>query len=95
MSETKLPEYITEQADGSLLVELRRGFDVDGATVTAVTLREPTVADEIAAQKAKGTKGEQELAFIANLAEVPPAALEGMTSRDYRRVQDGLAAFFD
>lgn len=95
MTDRKLPDHIRELPDGSLEVTLARGLDVDGATVETITLREPTVADEIAAQKAKGTKADQELALVANLAELPPAALQGLRSRDYRRVQDALSAFFD
>lgn len=94
MADRKLPDHITEQPDGSLLIALGRGIDIDGTTVKALTMREPTVADEIAADAVKGSKAAQEVAFIANLCEITPADLHKATSRDYRRLQDGLALFF-
>ena len=73
------PDYITENADGSVTVTLN-----DGSTVT---MREPKVEDQLAT---KGTTEERELAMIGNLSGKTPAEVRGMTIRNYRRVQAGL-----
>lgn len=81
---TKAPDYLRHTADGSAVVTLRDGREI--------TLREPTVADELAA---KGDAQAREVALIGNLAELSPAEVAAMKSADYRRLQAGLASFFD
>lgn len=93
MADRKKPEWLTENADGSVTVKLQRGINVDGATVAAVTMREPTVADQLAAQDGRGSSAEQEVALIANLATLAPSDVKALTLRDYRRVQEALVGF--
>jgi hypothetical protein len=88
-----MAEHIKANADGSVTVTLASGIDMSGARVKVLTLREPTVADQIAAQEIKGTTAAQEVALIANLAQVTPDEIKGMTLRDYRRVQEALVGF--
>lgn len=88
------PEYITENADGSLTVNLATPFSIDGAMVSAITMREPTVGDELAAATAAGKSAEQmELALFGNLCGLTPADLRAMTMRNYRRLQGAYQLF--
>ncbi len=88
-----MTDYIKTNDDGSVTVTLASGIDMQGARVKVVTMREPTVADQIAAQEIKGTSAAQEVALIANLAQITPDEVKGMTLRDYRRVQEALVGF--
>lgn len=76
-------------------IKLQSGVEISGALVKTITMREPTVGDAIAAQDYKGNSAAQEVAYIANLCEVSPAEIQSMTMRDYKRLQDALAAFTD
>jgi hypothetical protein len=87
------PAYITEGADGSMTVTLARGFNVSGAKTNELTLREPSLADQLTSQKL-GTSAESEVALLANLAEVSPDDLRGLKMRDYQRLQEALGFFY-
>lgn len=92
-TETKLPAYIAEGADGSLTVTLVRGLEISGAKVTSLTLREPSLDDQLVSQKV-GDNAEAEVALIANLAEVAPSDLRGLKMRDFLRLQEALGFFY-
>ena len=83
-------EYLTENDDGSVDIELKRGLEVDGSIVKVLRMREPTVADQIAASEVKGSEAEQEVRLIANLCEVSLDDVRGLTLRDYRRIQNAF-----
>ena len=88
-----MSDWLKENDNGSVTVTLSRGIDIDGATVKAITLREPTVADQIAAQEVKGSAAAQEVALIANLAQLTPDDIKRLSLRDYGRLQSGLVGF--
>lgn len=88
-----MKQHIKENDDGSITVTLRKGLDVDGASVKSLTMREPTVADQIAAQEAKGGPAAQEVALVANLSQMTPDDIRKLTLHDYGRVQDALVVF--
>ncbi|WPY95591.1 phage tail assembly protein [Limimaricola variabilis] len=90
----KLPDYIVEGADGALSVTLARGIEVAGATVKKLQLREPTLADQLAAQAGKNGTAESEVALLANLAEITPDELRHVKMRDYARLQVALGFFY-
>ncbi len=94
MEANDFPDYITAAAvgdDDALKVELLKGVDVDGETKMSLTLREPSVGDMMAARKtAKNDTAESEVVLIANLAGVPPVAIQKAKLRDYGRLQDAL-----
>lgn len=85
--------HIKENDDGSVTVTLIKGIDVDGAKVKTLTLREPTVADQLAAQSAPGGNAGAEVALIANLSQMTPDDIKKLTLRDYSRAQDALVFF--
>lgn len=90
---TIYPAYITEGGDGSLTVDLSRGFEVAGVKTFSVTLREPSLEDQLASQKI-GTNADAEVALIANLAELAPEELRGVKMRDFLRLQEALGFFY-
>lgn len=70
-----------------------KGFLRAGARVTSVGMREPTVADQIAAERAGKSAAEQEIALIGNLCELTPDEVASLSMRDYRRLQEALVDF--
>lgn len=92
---TEKPDYVTENPDGTLSIALRSGVTISGAKVTALTMREPTVADQIAVSGMSGGDAAKEVALFANLCAVTPEEIKGLTMRDYTRVQKGYGRFFD
>ncbi len=87
-----LPDFMTENDDGSITVELRKGLTVTGETRKSITMREPTVADTMAAKTTgRDDDGLVEITLIANLAEVPPESIKNTVMKDYVRLQASLA----
>lgn len=81
--------------DGSIAIPLKRPVEIDGAEVGELTMREPTVEDQLSIDKMKGGEAEKELHLFANLCEVTPEDLRKLTLRDYRKVQEGFRSFLD
>lgn len=88
-------DFITTHQDGSVTVSLVKGITVSGAHSKTLTMREPTVADQIAAQHHSKQATEQEVWLIASLAMVAPDDIKALSLRDYRRVQEALMGFAD
>lgn len=74
-------------------ITLNKAITVSGAEVKTLRMREPTVADQLAMDKAGGSEAEQEIALVANLCQVSPADLHQLTLRDYKKVQGALVNF--
>ena len=81
---TDRPDYISENADGSLTVAMYGG--------SFVTMREPLVEDQLAT---KGTAEQREIAMLGNLCSLAPEEIGKLTSRNYRRLQNALTSFLD
>lgn len=88
-----MKDFITA-GEGFVDVALQRGLKVAGANVSTVRMREPTVADQLAIDKIAGDAA-KEIALIANLCELTPDDLKGLTLKDYRRLQQAFAGFID
>lgn len=85
-----------ESADaGYVDIELSRPIEIDGAQVTALRMREPTVADQLILEDMKGSDAAKEVALVANLCEVTPDDIKRLTMRDYRKVQKAFSGFTD
>lgn len=76
-------------------IKLSRPLAIAGADVTALRMREPTVADQLAAEESKGNDAAREIAMFANLCEVAPDDIKRLTLKDYRAVQKAFAGFLD
>ena len=93
MDKTADPNII-ENADGSVTVKFDdRPLKIDGTAVKSLNMREPTVNDQLVARKSGLGDEEAEVNMIANLCELPPDAVRGMTMRQYVRLQEALAGF--
>lgn len=91
--DNKTPEWMARNADGSVTITLRRAASVSGAATNALTMREPTVEDQLAAGGAKADPATSEVAIFANLCMVQPEAIRGLTLHDYGRLQRAFADF--
>ncbi|MDO5058084.1 MAG: phage tail assembly protein [Lautropia sp.] len=82
-------------AAGFVDVELSRPIEIDGAQVTVLRMREPTVADQLMLDELKGGDATKEVTLVANLCEMTPEDIKRLTLRDYRKVQQAFAGFLD
>ena len=72
----------------SATVTLLHPIEVNGETVSTVTMRRPIVRDLRAAQRQSGSNAaEVELMMFANICELAPEALDLMDLGDYRELQ--------
>lgn len=78
---------------GFIDIALNRPLDVDGTKVTALRMREPTVADQLAMDEYKGGDVAKELFTLANLCQVTPDDLKKLTLKDYKKVQNAFLDF--
>lgn len=92
MSESTMPEYLAETDDG-LKIELSKAVEIDGAQIKTVTMREPTVQDQLDVQAIKGSEAHREVTLMANLCDLTPDQVKAMTMRNYRRLQAALEVF--
>ena len=92
----QLPKYISEVAEGYKII-LAKPLNIDGAQVSEIVMREPTVQDHLAAEmQAKGMGSAlQEITMFANLCDVSPEQVKTMTLRNYGRVQEAFKLFTD
>lgn len=87
------PEYIT-LLDGKALVTLSRPVTISGASVSRLTVREPTVDDQLTAEKL-GSGGEADKIYLANLCQVTPDEIGRLPLRDFKRLQVAFGFFLD
>jgi phage FluMu protein gp41 len=93
---TKKPEYLKISADGSYIdVTLRRAYDLAGTKTSSVRMREPTVADQLAASEMTGSDARREIQTMSNLCGLAPDEIMTLSSPDYARLQAAYTNFFD
>ncbi len=96
MQEKKKTDWVKLNEDGSVIVTLSRPIEINGAKVSALTMREPTVEDHLAAEGTKGSDLAKEVSMFANLCIVAPADIRRLPHRDYMRLTTAYSAsFFD
>lgn len=76
------------------VVRLRKAVDYKGTRYESVRMREPRVRDQLALAAIKDN-AKQEIAFLANLCEIPPEALHAFTSWDHKTLQMALLDFVE
>lgn len=91
--DTVLPDYLGENADGSLTITLRRPIKIDGTEVTKLKMREPDVNDQLMFDATKGSDVVKEMTMIANLCGVGKDDVKTLKLHDYRRTQAALTHF--
>lgn len=81
------------QDAGYVDVELSRPLEVDGAQITKLRMREPTVGDQLAADEMKASDAAKEIATLANLCQVAPDDIKRLTLKDYKSLQRAFLNF--
>lgn len=82
--------------DGFADITLQKGVSLGGAVTKALRMREPTVLDSrTAVATSKGAQDQMEVTMFANLCDVLPVDIDGMTARDYGRLQAAYTGFTD
>lgn len=80
---------------GYVDIELSRPIEIDGAQVSVLRMREPTVADQLLFNEMKGSEGSRDVFLVANLCEVSPDDIKRLTLRDYIKAQKAFAGFIE
>ena len=88
-------DFLKTLIDGKVEVALKSGLKVDGVQVSSLTMREPEVADQLAAFAFKGSEPEREVLLFANLCNVSPDQIKSLKMRDYNRLQAAYRGFID
>lgn len=91
----KKEAWLKENADGSLTITLSKPLEVNGAQLQELTMREPTVDDQVASNEVRGSDVVKETTLFANLCEIPPNDLRRLKLRDYMRLQAAFGNFID
>jgi hypothetical protein len=91
----KEPEHIKVNDDGSVTVTLSRPIDINGAKLSYLTMREPTVGDQLVSSAVRGTVEEKEITLFSNLCTVAPSDIHKLPMRDYMRLQAAFGNFLD
>lgn len=90
------PEWLKyDDVAGVATITMSRPFEVDGQKRTELTMREPTVLDQLTMSHQGGSDAQQELRLLSNLLEITEADLKRMTVRDYKRVAAAYVGFTD
>lgn len=85
---------MAKQIDAGFVdVTLSRPLEIDGTEVKALRMREPTVADQLAADEYKGGNAAKEIYTLANLCEVSPDDIKKLSLKDYKRLQEAFLGF--
>ena len=74
-------------------INLEYSVEIDGVSVDSLTMRRPTVRDQMIIDKAKGTDTEKAVRFFANLCEVSPATIESLDTVDFTKLSEVLQDF--
>lgn len=93
-TKTKASASTVRHVDGQAIVTLSRPAVVNGQKVDTVTMREPTVRDQRAAQ-AYDNPVDVEIHAIANLCMMSPDDVEALPMRDFKRLQLAYMGFID
>jgi hypothetical protein len=76
-------------------ITLQTPIKIDGEMITSLTMREPTVADQLSVSRYKGNDAEKEIFLLGNLCNLVPHDFEQMTMRDYKKIQQAWLDFLD
>lgn len=80
---------------GKAQITLSKEYDFDGAKANYLTMREPTVGDQLAMSEIDGSDVQKEIFMISSLCMITPDQVKALTLRDYKKVQAAFLAFTD
>ena len=91
----KKEAWLKDGEDGALVITLSKPLEVNGVQLHELTMREPTLDDQVASNEARGSDVVKEITLFANLCTVPAADLRRLKLRDYMRLQAAYGNFID
>ena len=95
-AEQRHRERITDNDDGSKTISLRKPITASGVTLEKLTMREPTVADQLTMAAAKGgVEGDKEVRLIGNLVGLSPQDMRLVPLYDFKTLQLAFLDFVD
>ena len=74
-------------------VELEYAIEVDGVSVDVLSMRRPTVRDQLAFEEGKGSDARKVITMISNLCDVSPKAVEQLDQSDFVKLTETLQGF--
>jgi hypothetical protein len=92
----KKQDWMKVSDNGEVTVTLTKPFEINGAKIGYIVMREPMVEDHVISNETRGNELAKEIALFSNLCTVSPADLRKLPMRDYMRLQTAYGAnFFD
>lgn len=91
--DNKTPAWLKHGTDGRAEVTLSRPLNIGGTNMAALTMREPTVGDQLISEASGDSSAQREIALYANLMEVTPDDIKRLPLKDYRRLQIAFSDF--
>ena len=74
-------------------IKLNYPIESEGNTVTEITLRRPKARDLKKMERGSGGDIAKSIEFIADLAELPPSAIEELDGEDFQSLSEVVARF--
>jgi hypothetical protein len=74
-------------------IELDYSIEVDGVSVDTLTMRRPTVRDQLQFDEGKGNEARRVVKMIASLCDVAPSAIEQLDNSDFIKVSEVMQGF--
>ena len=65
----------------------------DNREIKELTMRRPSVGDQLAAEHDSKSVGENEVRMFANLCAISPDEMKQVDLKDYRKIQDAYKSF--
>lgn len=90
-----MSEFIKMNADGNAVITLAKAITIANVKVTAITMREPTVKDQLVMNAGEGNDADKELSLFGQLTGYAPDDLHALSLRDYKRLQKAFELFID
>lgn len=80
---------------GTVEIKLSKPIKVNGAETSTLTMREPTVGDQLVMDAMSGSPAVKEMQLLANLCGVASDDLKAMSLKDYAKLQKAFTGFLD
>jgi len=84
-----------QQDAGVVDIALSKPLAINGTKVSTLRMREPLLADQMAAEESADKASDLEVTLFANLCGIAPADLHKIPMRDYKKLQQAYAGFID
>tara|TARA_B100000459_G_C8598314_1_gene210850 strand:+ start:1936 stop:2217 length:282 start_codon:yes stop_codon:yes gene_type:complete len=77
----------------SEVIELQYPVSIDGTTVEELSMRRPTVRDQILFEDGKGSEARKIVKMLANLCEVSEETIMDLDQIDFLKISEVLSGF--